>query len=151
MTSRQNRMTARQLAVLGAFALCLPGQAGAAGALAVGLPDDVVRGGFTYGFSYDKPDEQTAQQDALQQCRTTKDAAQDAKLRSLCSVVRTFSNQCVAVAMDPRNGTPGVGWAIAGVLRDAEAQAMADCRRTDGGELAAGCVIDHSGCDGGAK
>ncbi len=120
----------------------------AAGALAVGLPSDVARSGFTYGFTYDKPDEQTARQEALRQCQTTKDAAQDENLRSLCTIITTFSNQCVAVAMDPRNGTPGVGWSVARDRNVAEAQAMAQCRQTDGAELQAACVVDHSGCDG---
>jgi hypothetical protein len=133
---------------LAALIVALPASAIAAGAIAVGQPDDIARGGFTYGFAYDRTDEQTARQDALEQCRSTKDAAQDAKLRSLCTVVQTFSRQCIAVAMDPRNGTPGVGWAIADELRDAEAQAMEKCRQTDGSELAAGCVVDNSGCDG---
>jgi uncharacterized protein DUF4189 len=154
MTSRASFTTTRQRAVAcaaAAFFMCAPGHGMAAGALAVGQPADVARGGFTYGFSYDKADEQEARQEALQQCRTTKDAAQDANLRSLCTVVRTYSNQCIAVAMDPRAGTPGIGWAFAAELRDAESQALAQCRQTDGPEQADACVVDHSGCDGGAK
>jgi hypothetical protein len=133
---------------LAALVLCPQSHGIAAGALAVGLPPDVARSGFTYGFTFDKPDEQAAQQQALEECRTTKDAAQDEKLRSLCAVITTFSNKCVAVAMDPRNGTPGVGWSVAQDRSVAEAQALAQCRQTDGAELQAACVVDHSGCDG---
>ena len=137
------------LCALGALFLCLPTSGMAAGALAVGLPADVANAGFTYGFSIDHPDEPSAREEALKQCRSTKDAARDAKLRSLCTVIMTFKKQCVAVAMDPRNGTPGVGWAIAQDRRVAEDQAMEKCRQTDGAELQAACVVDHAGCDGG--
>jgi hypothetical protein len=133
---------------LGALFLCLPSSGMAAGALAVGLPPDVANAGFTYGFSIDRPDEKSAREEALQQCRTTKDASEDAKLRSLCTVIMTFSHQCVAVAMDPRSGTPGVGWAVAQDRRAAEDQAMEKCRQTDGAELQAACAVDHAACDG---
>jgi len=144
-------MRSPSICALAAILLAQPTHAIAAGALAVGLPSDVARDGFTYGFSTDTPDEQAARADAMRSCQTTKDAAQDANLRSLCSVVRTFSNQCIAVAMDPRSGTPGVGWAIAAQLKDAEAQALAQCRQTDGADKAEACAVDNSGCDGGAK
>jgi hypothetical protein len=136
------------IGALGALFLCLPGSSMAAGALAVGLPPDVANAGFTYGFSIDHPNDQGAREEALQQCRTTKDAAHDEKLRSLCTIITTFKNQCVAVAMDPRNGTPGVGWAVAQDRSAAESQALEKCRQTDGAELQAACVVDHAGCDG---
>jgi hypothetical protein len=50
--------------------------------------------------------------------------------------------------MDPRNGTPGVGWAVAQDRRAAEDQAMEKCRQTDGAELQAACAVDHAACDG---
>ena len=64
-----------------------PGQSMAAGALAVGLPADVAKGGFTYGYSNDNDDAGNADAKALNACRTTKDAAKDAKLRALCMVI----------------------------------------------------------------
>ena len=85
-------------------------QSRADGALAIGLPPDVVKGGFTYGYSNNNADANHAEAKALDACRTTKDAANDVKLRSLCKVIQDYSNQCVAVAMDPAAGTPGVGW-----------------------------------------
>ena len=123
----------------------------AAGALAVGLPADVVKGGFTYGYSNNNDGVDPADSKALNACQTTKDAKNDAKLRSLCKVIIDYSNVCVAVSMDPAAGTPGVGWAIAGDLRSAEAMALKKCEETAGPGRAAACVVDHSGCDGNAK
>jgi hypothetical protein len=102
------------------------------GALAIALPPDVVKGGFFYGYSRGYPDANQAEANALEKCRTTPDAMKDAKLRSLCKVIQDFSNQCVAVAMDPQAGTPGVGWAIAGDLHTAESQALTKCEQTAG-------------------
>jgi hypothetical protein len=128
-----------------------PSQSRADGALAVGLPADVVKGGFTYGYSNNNPDANHAEAKALDACRTTKDAANDVKLRSLCKVIQDYSNQCVAVAMDPAAGTPGVGWAVAKDLLTAERQALGKCMDTAGPSRRAACVVDHSSCDGNAK
>ena len=128
-----------------------PSQSRADGALAVGLPADVVKGGFTYGYSNNNPDANHAEAKALDACRTTKDAAKDVNLRSLCKVIQDYSNQCVAVAMDPAAGTPGVGWAIANDLLSAERQALNKCMATAGPTRRAACVVDHSSCDGNAK
>ena len=92
-----------------------------------------------------------AEAKALDACRTTKDAANDVKLRSLCKVIQDYSNQCVAVAMDPAAGTPGVGWAVANDLLSAERQALGKCMDTAGPGRRAACVVDHSSCDGNAK
>ena len=128
-----------------------PSQSRADGALAVGLPADVVKGGFTYGYSNNNPDANHAEAKALDACRTTKDAAKDVNLRSLCKVIQDYSNQCVAVAMDPAAGTPGVGWAVAKDLLTAERQALGKCMDTAGPSRRAACVVDHSSCDGNAK
>jgi Domain of unknown function (DUF4189) len=128
-----------------------PGQANAAGALAVALPPDVAKGGFSYGYSNNNDDADTADAKALNACRTTKDAQNDAKLRNLCKVIMDYSDVCVAVSMDPAAGTPGVGWAVAGDLRTAERNALKKCEATAGPGRAAACVVDHSSCDGSAK
>jgi len=125
-----------------------PSQSLAAGALAIGLPPDVAKGGFTYGYSNNNDNADNADSKALNACRTTKDAANDPKLRSLCKVIMDYSDVCVAVSMDPAAGTPGVGWAIAADLRSAEALALKRCEATAGPARRAACVVDHSGCDG---
>jgi hypothetical protein len=123
----------------------------AAGALAVALPPDVAKGGFSYGYSNNNDDVNHAEEAALNACRSTKDASTDAKLRSLCKVIQDYSNQCIAVAMDPAAGTPGVGWAVANDLMSAERQALGKCEDTAGPDRRASCVVDHSSCDGNAK
>ena len=40
-------------------------------------------------------------------------APTNGKAKALCKVIETFSNRCVAVSMDPKAGTPGVGWGSA--------------------------------------
>ncbi len=128
-----------------------PMSAAADGALAVALPPDVAKSGFSYGYANDKADADAASTRALDLCRTTKDASNDAKLRGLCKVIQNYSNQCVAVAMDPEAGTPGVGWSIADDKPAAERQALNRCMDTAGAGRRAACVISHSDCDGSAK
>jgi hypothetical protein len=137
--------------VLSLFCTLGPSQSLAGGALAVALPPDVAKGGFSYGYSNNNDDAGTADAKALNACRTTKDAAKDAKLRALCMVIIDYANTCIAVTMDPAAGTPGVGWAIANDLLTAERIALKKCEATAGPGRAAACVVDHSGCDGTAK
>jgi hypothetical protein len=66
-------------------------------------------------------------------------------------VIQDYSNQCIAVSMDPAAGTPGVGWAVANDLLSAERQALGKCMDTAGPGRRAACVVDHSSCDGTAK
>jgi hypothetical protein len=153
MPSHQSkRRQAGALAVTVLFcAVVLPNVGHAAGALAVALPPDVAKGGFSYGYSNGNDDTATAESKALNACRTTKDAANDTRLRNLCKVIMDYANQCIAVSMDPAAGTPGVGWAIATDKRTAEHDALIKCEATAGPGRAAACVVDHSGCDGNAQ
>jgi hypothetical protein len=128
-------------------AIVRPMSAGADGAIAIALPPDVVKQGFAYGYVTDYPDANHADAEALKKCRDTTIAG----IRSLCTVIQDFKNQCVAVAMDPQAGTPGVGWGVAPDAHAAEAQALSKCEQTAGPGRRAACVIDHSSCDGSAK
>src|SRR5271167_2580490 len=102
-----------------------PGRA--EGAIAVAHPPDVANEGFSSGTAFNYGTVEEANGSALDRCRSsTKDEAR----RALCKVIQTFHHQCVAVAMDPKDGTPGVGWAVAAGLEDAQAVAMADCHAT---------------------
>jgi hypothetical protein len=132
-------------------AVMAPAAGHAAGALAVALPPDVAKGGFSYGYANDKADDNQASVRALELCRSTKDAANDPKLRALCKVIENYSNQCVAVAMDPAAGTPGVGWSVADDKQSAETQALKRCEATAGPGRAAACELSHSDCDGKAN
>jgi hypothetical protein len=122
----------------------------AAGALAVGVPADVAKQGFAYGFVNNKTSPEEARTTALTTCRNPS-PVKSSQARALCAVVNTYQDQCVAVAEDPLAGTPGVGWSIANDLRTAEAQALTKCEATAGPGRRAACRVDHSACDGTAK
>ncbi len=51
-----------------------PLSSSADGALAVGVPPDVVQQGFAYGINVNSPDEDTARQRAIQNCQSTIEA-----------------------------------------------------------------------------
>jgi hypothetical protein len=133
--------------VLFALVVFRPVSGSADGALAVALPPDVVKQGFAYGYVTDYPDTDQADAQALKKCRDTTIAG----VRPLCTVIQDFKSQCVAVAMDPQAGTPGVGWSVAPDLHTAEAQALSKCEDTAGPGRRAACAVDHSSCDGSAK
>jgi hypothetical protein len=122
----------------------------AAGALAVGVPANVAKQGFAYGFVNNKASANDASATALSTCRKPSPVKSD-PARALCAVINTYHDQCVAVAEDPQAGTPGIGWAIAGDLHTAEAQALSNCEATAGPGRRAACIVDHSQCDGTAK
>jgi Domain of unknown function (DUF4189) len=122
------------------------------GALAIGLPADVAHHGFASGYKVNAPDMDTARNAAIKGCRGWLDASDEAKKQ--CKVIATLHNQCLAIAIDPKSGTPGVGWGIAESRDKADEQALAQCRTTAGTTRQQFCVIfravDHA-CDGNAK
>jgi hypothetical protein len=137
--------------LLAALLSASPGRADSA--LAVGLPADVAHDGFASGFELNAPDMDTARKAAIAGCQKSVGASEAA--RKLCKVVATFHNQCFAVAIDPANGTPGVGWSIAENQKMAD-QAIAQCRTTAGANRAQFCVVmegrgTNRGCDGTAQ
>ena len=138
-------------AVLFSCASAWSNQSGAAGAVAIALPPEGAQVGVSYGVGNGLPDDKAAQAAAMDQCRTSPDARTNEKLRSLCKVVQSFSNQCAADALDPQNGTPGFGWAVANDKHTAEAQALANCQATAGPGRAATCRLHSSKCDGSAN
>jgi hypothetical protein len=138
------------VAALLGTALLQPDRAAAEGAIAVGQPKDVAKEGYAYAYSTGKADMQTARTEALETCRKPGSGKSD-QGRKLCKVVGTFTNECIAVAMDPKAGTPGVGWAIGGTLQLAEAQAVTRCKATAGAGRGEYCKVDNSRCDGEKK
>ena len=138
------------LAALLNIVLLNPHRAAAEGAIAVGDPKDVAKDGYAYGYSTGKADLKAATAEALETCGKPGNGKSE-QGRKLCKTVGTFTNECVAVAMDPGQGTPGVGWAIGGTLQLAEDQAMTRCKATAGAGRRESCVIDHSRCDGEPK
>jgi hypothetical protein len=130
------------------FAL-VPGVALAHGAIAVAAPPDVAKDGYSSGISYNYETASGAEQRALQECRDSPHASP--QTRKLCKSIRTFRDQCVAVALDPEAGTPGAGWAIGDTLALAERDALRACEDTAGRDRLGKCVVTATGCDGTAR
>lgn len=125
-------------------ALAWPGVGHAVGALAVGQTNSVARDGIAFGYSDNKPTAGEAVSRALALCRT---APSTPAAQARCVLVRTYSNECVAVAMDPEAGTPGAGWAIEPTLAEAEQAALDNCKATAGPDRQAYCAPSASYCD----
>lgn len=124
----------------------LSGIARADGALAVGLPEEGAQAGFAYGYAtgWAGPE---AEQRALAECRKPRGST-SRTVRDLCRVVESFQSGCVAVAMDPKDGTPGVGWGVGPDRRSAERRAIAACHETAGEGRRLSCKIDAQACEG---
>ncbi|MGP8123926.1 MAG: DUF4189 domain-containing protein [Xanthobacteraceae bacterium] len=132
-------------------AVLWPHLGAAEGALAVGVPDNVAKKGFAYGYSNNKASPDEARATALDGCRKPGPSKPSEAVRSLCMLIANYHDQCVAVAMDPGAGTPGVGWAVSPSLEQAQGQAIANCKSTAGTARREFCVVDKSACDGTAK
>lgn len=123
----------------------------AAGAVAVGQPADIAKDGVAI-FTYVRGStSQIAKGKALEGCKALSTASETS--RALCKIVATFENQCAAQALDPQNGTPGFGWAIASNSARAKAQALSNCRDTAGPTRQDACVVGDRDlwCDGTAR
>jgi Domain of unknown function (DUF4189) len=139
--------------MIGAAALCLVvnGRCMAAGAVAVGEPSDIAKDGVAI-FTYVRASSaDIAKEKAMAGCKALPNASSTSK--ALCKVVATFENQCVAQAIDPQDGTPGFGWAMARNSRQAKEQALSNCRDTAGPTRKDACVVNDRSlwCDGSAK
>ena len=127
-----------------AFATLSLTQASAEGALALGQPKEIARHGIAIGMADGLKTTTAAAKDALQMCKSSD---VQKSTRALCRVVRTFSKQCSAVAMDPKVGTPGFGWAIAKTETAAASQALANCKATAGFGRRNACRVAGTSCD----
>ena len=85
------------------------GSSVAAGAIAVGRPEDIAKRGISMGFSTNRETMDEAKTRSLKLCANSGSLISGV----LCEVVATFENKCVAVAIDPAEQTPGFGWAVA--------------------------------------
>jgi hypothetical protein len=136
------------LAIASIAAGLSPPESLAEGALAIGHPVDVAKDGFAFGLSYNYATQADAEANALRLCRNAKATK---KSRSLCTVIENYSNRCMAVAIDPADGTPGVGWGGGDNLGEAESEALFECRSTAGPDRQGACQVSVSDCDGVAK
>lgn len=136
-----------RMAAVALLAVAAWPRAGAAdGALAIGLPRDVAKEGIAIGWVINSDSEGSAHERALRGCLDFKDAP--ATTRALCKVIKTFRGECVAIALDPEDGTPGVGWAVAMSMQAAETDALAACVSTAGAERQQHCKVTVLRCDG---
>ncbi|HEY1543789.1 MAG TPA: DUF4189 domain-containing protein [Xanthobacteraceae bacterium] len=123
--------------------------AAAEGALAVGQPADVAAEGYAYGFGINLAGD-AASAKAMRDCSTASPGV-DPRAQRLCTIVQTFRNKCFAVALDPKDATPGAGWAVADDKATAGRNALAKCMETAGDDRRSFCTVTHTDCDGEAK
>jgi hypothetical protein len=117
----------------------------AAGALAIGEPAHVEKRGLAIGTAYNYHTKNEAEQGALKRCKSFPDAPPD--VHALCKVLKAFENQCVSVAIDPKAGTPGFGWAVMDKANQSDEAALNNCRKIAGKGRADFCKIISSECD----
>jgi uncharacterized protein DUF4189 len=132
-------------AVVMTAALAASSPAGADGAIAVGSTANVVKDGIAVGTSSNYESASAALEAALKRCRSFKPAP---KAATQCRSVGTFKNECYAISFDPKEGTPGAGWAIAPTKELAEERALGFCQVTAGEDRRDFCKIEESKCDG---
>lgn len=131
-------------AMVGALSWTLPALAD--GALAIGLPANVAQEGVAMGYAVNHKTRAEAEARALQECKQSPGAPEST--RELCKVIQSFSSECVSIAMDPGDGTPGVGWAVTASRQTAETTAMARCLETAGPDRQQFCQTQVTRCDG---
>lgn len=123
--------------------LGLPHVARAEGALAVGSTGDINKDGIAYGVTVNAATRADARASALKTCRGFRAKRAAAK----CRVVATFRRECGAIANDPKDGTPGTGWAVAATREAAIERALAACQTTEGPGRQGACVVNPISCD----
>lgn len=102
----------------------------AAGALAI----DTLQG-EKYGFSFNHPSVDQADQRSMRECGPD------------CSVVLRFSGQCGAYAADQAKGSNAYGWGTGSTSANTQARAMSECRAKGGSS----CAVRAWGCDAAAS
>jgi uncharacterized protein DUF4189 len=142
-------MTAR-LALTGALLLAGAFQgadwARADAALAVSQIGDVAKQGVAIGWAVDYGSKEAAQKEALARCRAFPDAPQ--ATREACRIIETFSDRCLAVALDPEPGATGVGWGVHKNRDWAEESALERCAETSAPKRRGSCRVALIRCDG---
>jgi hypothetical protein len=142
-----------------AFILTTNDRANSTGAVAEGIAPGGVAKGYSYAINGNSLNADAAGAAALAACKKGPDQlasgaspnASFAKARARCAVVFTFTNKCAATALDPKDGTPGAGWAIGDTQKQADDEALARCRSTAGADRRDFCKVITQKCDGTAK
>lgn len=117
------------------------------GALAVGIPDDGLSKGFSYGLHVNAEKIEDARKEALAACqehvKKNQEAAKEKKIKVLparCKIVESFKKSCIAVALDTKG--QWAGWAIFKDEKTARSRAIGRCKV--GG---AACEVAAMQCD----
>lgn len=106
------------------------GHATAAGSLAI----DTLQG-EKYGFSFNHPGSEPADQRALRECGAD------------CSVVLRFRAECAAYSADQAKGSNAYGWATGATSSAVQQRANAECKSRGGSS----CKVRAWGCDAAAS
>ena len=145
-----DRRIGRRIAALAVFAAAVGWASSslAEGALALGMPENDPNRGFRWSIHVNTPDAGTV---AMQDCH----AAKNPKIGAACKLIRTFSDQCVAVAVNADGPVPvsAAGWAIEKDSESARRAAIAMCEGMRHGR-GIPCILDGETallCDGSAK
>jgi hypothetical protein len=125
MISGMKALVAR-LAV-GALMIFAGSHAMAAGALAI----DTLQG-EKYGFSFNHPSMDQAEQRSIRECGGGD-----------CSIVLRFAAECGAYAADQAKGSNAYGWGTGTTSANTQARAMSECRAKGGSS----CKVRAWGCD----
>jgi hypothetical protein len=120
----------------------------AEGALAIGITNDYSQG-FAAGWGTNYANAKAAEDAALKRCQDEPSAPEN--IRKLCKIVEGFRNRCVSIAIDPKDGETGTGWAVGATRDEAEREALARCRQTANRDRLDACRVSTGGCDGSAK
>jgi hypothetical protein len=129
------------------------------GAIAEGIAPGGVAKGYEMSIIVNRATTELARTDAVASCKKTPEKvasgaapdASNAKARARCAVVITFHDKCAAFALDPKDGTPGAGWAIGDTQGQADDEALAHCRSVAGADRRDFCKVTNRSCDGTAK
>jgi len=100
-------------------------EAGADGALAIGVLRKNRTSYSVWGVSIGHNDTESAQSAALEQCRAQNSPATDA-----CKIAETFRDKCSGVSVNGANSRAGLGWSVSETVRQAAYEAMSKCRST---------------------
>lgn len=111
---------------VGMLLLLAGSHAMAAGSLAI----DTLQG-EKYGFSFNHPSIDQADQRSMRECGAD------------CSVVLRFGGECAAYAADQAKGSNAYGWGTGSTSSNTQARAMSECRAKGGSS----CKVRAWGCD----
>jgi hypothetical protein len=112
---------------MGALMVFAGSHAMAAGALAI----DTLQG-EKYGFSFNHPSMDQAEQRSIRECGGGD-----------CSIVLRFAGECGAYAADQAKGSNAYGWGTGTTSGNTQARAMSECRAKGGSS----CKVRAWGCD----